>query len=295
MPRASPPRPPHRRPPPPRPPHRGPPGRPAADDVTEPHGIRRRRLGALLGARRHRVQRRAAAVLRSIAAATTTSPSPGRPLLRRERGGGPLVPLRDPAGRRRGTPSSSVSGNHESNGENGDIQRFTRCLPNRRPVVGTYGRQWYVDQPADHPLVRVVMISPALDFGHGSGRTRRAPPTTLVAGGGHRGAPAGIRGSSSACTSPACRSAATSATPAPTSSTCCSRRGVDLVLTGHEHLYQRSAGRWRWVRLPPSARGPHGARCVANRGGTTFVTVGTGGTPCATCTGPTPSVGTSRR
>ena len=70
-----------------------------------------------------------------------------------------------------------MSGNHESNGENGDIARFARCLPNRLPgLVGTYGRQWYVDQPATDPLVRVVMISPALDFGHGEWSYAKGTP-----------------------------------------------------------------------------------------------------------------------
>ena len=34
--------------------------------------------------------------------------------------------------------------------------------------MGTYGRQWYVDVPQVDPLVRFIMISPALPFPDGT-------------------------------------------------------------------------------------------------------------------------------
>ena len=41
-----------------------------------------------------------------------------------------------------GFPFELLSGNHESNGENGNINDFSACLPNQLPgLVGTYGRQ----------------------------------------------------------------------------------------------------------------------------------------------------------
>ena len=62
------------------------PSRAAGDDVTEPHGIRHRRLDAFLRARRHRVHRR---VRRRAALDRRPSrrlqPRPGRPLLRHQR------------------------------------------------------------------------------------------------------------------------------------------------------------------------------------------------------------------
>ena len=55
--------------------------------------------------------------------------------------------------------------------QNGNINDFSACLPNQLPgVVGTYGRQYYVDVPQVNPLVRFVMISPNLVFPDG-GRT----------------------------------------------------------------------------------------------------------------------------
>ena len=64
-----------------------------------------------------------------------------------------------------GFPFELIAGNHESNGQNGHINDFAACLPNQLPgLVGTYGRQWYVDVPRVDPLVRFIMVSPAIPF-----------------------------------------------------------------------------------------------------------------------------------
>jgi len=68
-----------------------------------------------------------------------------------------------------GFPYELLAGNHESNGKNGNINDFSACLPNQLPgLVGTYGRQYYVDVPAVDPLVRYVMISPAMTYPDGT-------------------------------------------------------------------------------------------------------------------------------
>ena len=55
-----------------------------------------------------------------------------------------------------GYPFELIAGNHESNGQNGNINDFSACLPNQLPgVVGTYGRQYYVDVPAGRPACTV--------------------------------------------------------------------------------------------------------------------------------------------
>ena len=62
-------------------------------------------------------------------------------------------------------PFELVSGNHESNGQNGNINDFSACMPNQLPgVVGTYGREWYVDVPQTNPIARFIMISPNVPF-----------------------------------------------------------------------------------------------------------------------------------
>src|SRR3954463_12152532 len=82
-----------------------------------------------------------------------------------EQTGGAFVTSRVGAG----FPFELISGNHESNGQNGNINDFASCLPNQLPgAVGTYGRQYYVDVPQDNPLVRFVMISPNLIYPDGT-------------------------------------------------------------------------------------------------------------------------------
>ena len=174
--------------------------------------------------------------------------------------------------RRVGTryPFELVSGNHESNGENGDIDRFVRCLPNRLSgLVGTYGRQWYVDQPADHPLVRVVMISPALDFGQGNwsydaGTSRHDWLRAAVTGARAAGIPWVVVGMHKPCLS----LGRYVCDPGPDVVDLMLETGVDLVVTGHEHLYQRS----RPLALGPGCRGDpsrpvHGGVRGRRRGG----------------------------
>ena len=176
-------------------------------------------------------------------------------------------------------PFELVSGNHESDGANGDIGRFVQCLPNRLPgLVGTYGRQWYVDEPAGHPLVRVVMISPALDFGHGTwsyddGTPHQTWLTDAVGGARAAGIPWVVVGMHKPCLS----LGNYSCDPGTDLVNRLVSTGVDLVVTGHEHLYQRT----RAVALGPGCQrvrtGPAVPACLARSGGTTFVTVGTGG------------------
>ena len=57
-------------------------------------------------------------------------------------------------------PFEIVSGNHEEDpGEDGPLDDFSRCLPDRLHAEGDYGRQYYVDLGR---LVRFIMISPDL-------------------------------------------------------------------------------------------------------------------------------------
>ena len=178
-------------------------------------------------------------------------------------------------------PFELVSGNHESDGENGNIRRFARCLPNRLPgLVGTYGRQWYIDQPAAHPLVRVVMISPALDFGHGEWSYARGTPhydwlRAAVTGARAAGIPWVVVGMHKPCLSVGNYEC----DPGADVVDLMLDTGVDLVLTGHEHLYQRSAPLALGAGCRTIRPGRYDHDCVATAAGTTFVTVGTGGTP----------------
>ncbi len=178
-------------------------------------------------------------------------------------------------------PFELVSGNHESDGPNGDIDRFARCLPNRLPgLAGSYGRQWYVDQPAAHPVVRVVMISPALDFGHGEWSYAKGTPhydwlRSAVTGARAAGIPWVVVGLHKPCLSVGNYQC----DPGADVVDLLLDTGVDLVLTGHEHLYQRTKALALGAGCPTIRPGRYDPACVTADGGTTFVTIGTGGTP----------------
>ena len=65
-------------------------------------------------------------------------------------------------------PFQLISGNHESDGADGLIDRFAECLPNRiKTIVGTYGKEYYFDYPETKPYVRFILISPELRFTDG--------------------------------------------------------------------------------------------------------------------------------
>jgi hypothetical protein len=67
-------------------------------------------------------------------------------------------------------PFELLSGNHESDGStySGLIDNFTPCLPDRfGNIQGTYAKRFYYDYPAAKPLVRFIMIDPALNFATG--------------------------------------------------------------------------------------------------------------------------------
>lgn len=187
-----------------------------------------------------------------------------------------------------GFPFELVAGNHESNGQNGNINDFSACLPNQLPgVVGTYGRQWYVDVPAAAPVARVVMISPGITFpsgtvGYAQGSPEYAWTAAAIDGARTAGLPWVVVGMHYPCLS-----AGQYACQAGTDITnLLLDRRVDLVLSGHEHLYQRTGqlalGPACTVLVPQT----YDPDCVVDAGtdlargaGTVFATVGTGGVP----------------
>lgn len=184
-------------------------------------------------------------------------------------------------------PYQLVAGNHESDGHEGDIENFIKCLPNRLPgLQGAYGTQWYVDVPQERPLVRFILVSPGiafhggeqLDYSEDSSRSKwiesaidgaRAAniPWTVIGmhtpcfSMGHYGCQAGQRFTNMLI-----------------------NKKVDLALTGHEHVYQRThqlgtSGGCTYI-FPKTVSD----KCIADTDdnltqgrGTVFVTVGLGG------------------
>jgi hypothetical protein len=186
-----------------------------------------------------------------------------------------------------GFPFELLAGNHESNGQNGNINDFSSCLPNQLPgAVGTYGRQYYVDVPRVDPLVRLVMVGANLtfpdgwyDYSKGSARYNwtaaaiddaraRAIPWVVVTthlnclGIGNYDCPMG-------------RDLLDLAMD----------KKVDLVVTGHDHLYGRTHLLSTGPSCPTATQG-YDVDCIVDSGadgvydsvdGTILATVGTGG------------------
>jgi PKD repeat protein len=187
-----------------------------------------------------------------------------------------------------GFPFQLLAGNHESNGLNGNINDFGACLPNQLPgLVGTYGRQWYVDVPQEDPLVRFIMISPALAYPDGThqytpGTARYSWTVAAIDGARAAGVPWVVVGAHKPCLSMGQYGCEMS----QGLHDMLLAKKVDLVLHGHEHLYQRS----KQLALGPACPGvvPNtmDADCVVDAdatlvkgAGTVLATVGTGGVP----------------
>jgi PKD repeat protein len=185
-----------------------------------------------------------------------------------------------------GFPFELISGNHESNGQNGNINDFSACLPNQLSgVVGTYGRQWYVDVPKQAPLVRFVMISPALPFTDGTWSYAAGTPRytwTAAAIDGARAAsiPWVVVGMHKPCLSVGTYQCDVGA---DLMNLLVSKK-VDLVLTGHEHGYERTKQLGLTAGCAAVQPGSVTTACIRDSDndlvkdqGTVFATVGTGG------------------
>jgi PKD repeat protein len=187
-------------------------------------------------------------------------------------------------------PFELLSGNHESDGFNGNINDFSACLPNQLPgVVGTYGRQYYVDVPQVNPLVRFVMVSPNLDYPDGTwnypaGSARYNWTAATIDGARTANIPWVVVGMHKPCLSVGFYACDIGADLADLMV----QKKVDLVLSGHDHLYQRTKqlALGTGCTSMASAIGTFNPSCIVDSdnaltkgAGTVFATIGTGGIP----------------
>jgi PKD repeat protein len=187
-----------------------------------------------------------------------------------------------------GFPFELISGNHESLDQtNGLINNFSACLPNQVPgVVGTYGREYYMDFPPGAPLVRVIQASPKLTFEDGmwqysAGDAHYNWLSNAIDSGRAKGAKWII-----VTAHIPCWSLGIYACPSSTNFyQLLVDKKVDLVLHGHEHSYLRTNQLRSGVSgCPTIPTGTFNPACVADSDGdfiagqgTIFATVGTGG------------------
>ena len=190
------------------------------------------------------------------------------------------------AGVGEGYPFELLSGNHESNGLNGNINDFSACLPNQLPgVKGTYGRQYSVDVPRAAPLVRFINLSAGLTYpdstwDYTTGSTRYQWVASAIDEARAAQIPWVVVSVHKPCLSLGqygCDSGVDLANLLVA-------KKVDLVLSGHEHLYQRTKQLGIRSGCTAIQPGTFTSACVVDGddsllkgAGTIFATVGTGG------------------
>jgi hypothetical protein len=184
-------------------------------------------------------------------------------------------------------PYEVVTGNHESDGSDGDIANIVKCLPNRLSgLQGDYGTQWYVDVPQTNPLVRFVMVSPGIDFQNqqhldfSAGSERWNWTTSAIDGAAAAKIPWTVVAMHAPCLSVGqydCKVGQAFATMLL-------EKKVDLVLTGHDHIYQRTHQLGLRPACPALVPNEVSPNCVTDAdasmikgAGTVFTTIGVGG------------------
>jgi hypothetical protein len=184
-------------------------------------------------------------------------------------------------------PYQLVAGNHESDGSDGDIENFVRCLPNKLPgLEGDYGKQWRVDVPEQNPVARFIMVSPGIDFRGGKplDYSRDSERWRWTADAIDQARSQGIPWTVVGMHVPCFSLGEKSCQAGKDFTNMLIEKKVDLVLSGHDHVYQRTHQLSTGGRCPGLVPAAYSAACLAGTGnspvqgsGTVFVTVGVGG------------------
>lgn len=186
-----------------------------------------------------------------------------------------------------GFPFELLAGNHESDGSNGSINNFSACLPNQLPgVVGTYGRQYYVDLPRSTPVIRYIGVSAGLTFPEGTwsysvGDPRYQWLAAAIDDARADGVPWVVVANHYPCLGISLYGCAMPRSVFEL----LQAKHVDLVLSGHDHAYYRSHQLASGMPSCPTIPvGAFDGDCVVDTDssfeagkGTVFAVVGTGG------------------
>lgn len=211
-------------------------------------------------------------------------------------------------------PFELIAGNHDSGLGVGSgkyeafIDRYAQCLPNRLPgLSGVYGRKYYVDQPAASPNVRIIMVTPGIDFRDpvtAKATTSLYTPTTAeytwvanaIDDARAQGIPWVVVGLHYPCLTVGAYDCSAGWSMGKDLMALLIAKKVDLVVGGHEHIYQRTYQLGYGPGCPTAAElRPQKSKtdvaafdpdCIRSKSadtvkgaGTTFATIGTGGVP----------------
>ena len=167
-------------------------------------------------------------------------------------------------------PFELLVGNHEADGgPDGRIGRHADCLPDRLGSTGKYARQYAFTYPRRNPVAKLIMIAPRITSGghryrYGAGTADRKWLVRQIANARAAGIEWVIVGMHYPCLSvgsghPECSSG-------HAVHNLLLRKRVDVILAGHNHVYERS----KQLRLAPSCpkitSGAYDADCVADSG-----------------------------
>lgn len=144
-------------------------------------------------------------------------------------------------------PIELVVGNHEETGSpDGNILNFVNCFPDRLGArtgsTGRYGAQYSIDYPSARPLARFVMIAPNLRVGqtrysYEAGSPHRAWLVRQIDSAREQGIPWVVVGLHFPCITAGAGHGCDSGEDVLNLLV---GKQVDLVLTGHNHVYERS-------------------------------------------------------
>lgn len=184
-------------------------------------------------------------------------------------------------------PFELVSGNHEDDGPDGNINNFTSCLPDRiGNITGSYGKEYYFDYQG---VGRFIMITPNLvidgqPYDYTVGSAHYTWLESAIDGARASGLQWVVVGMHKTCITVA--GSRTCDTTTDLLNLLVSKK-VDLVLQAHDHLYLRSkqlAHSIDCTSVP--VNGSFNASCIVDDGadnayvkgaGTVFMTIGSGG------------------
>ena len=136
------------------------------------------------------------------------------------------------------TPVQLLAGNHEEMGStDGYIDDYAACLPGSLPITGTYAREYFFDVGN----VRTILVSPDIEFSgpdsyYEPGTAGRAFLENAIRDAKAKGMWT-IVGMHHPCLT---RGIHTCADTSPAVTDVALAEGVDLVLSGHNHNYERS-------------------------------------------------------